>query len=84
MVAALRNGGYRNHCPRCLSSTHVDVRPGDRAARCGGLMRAVALDRHSAKGFMVVHRCGVCGHTGRNRAAEDDSLEALIELMRNG
>ena len=28
---------HRNHCPNCLSSLHVDIEPGDRAADCGGL-----------------------------------------------
>mgnify|MGYP002707339772 FL=1 len=27
---------HRNHCPNCLSSLHVDIEPGDRAADCGG------------------------------------------------
>ncbi len=27
---------YRNHCPYCLSSLHLDTVPGDRAAGCGG------------------------------------------------
>lgn len=32
--------GHRNHCPNCLTSLHLDVEPGDRAADCGGLRRA--------------------------------------------
>ncbi len=28
--------GHRNHCPNCLTSLHLDVEPGDRAADCGG------------------------------------------------
>ena len=31
-VSPLAGGGYRNHCPVCLHSLHVDVNPGDRAA----------------------------------------------------
>ena len=30
---------HRNHCPNCLSSLHVDIEPGDRAADCGGIGR---------------------------------------------
>ena len=30
---------HRNHCPNCLSSQHLDVEPGDRAADCGGVRR---------------------------------------------
>ncbi|MGH2604290.1 MAG: RNHCP domain-containing protein, partial [Dehalococcoidia bacterium] len=35
-------GRYRNHCPVCLTSRHVDARrPGDRACPCRALMPAV-------------------------------------------
>ena len=34
---------HRNHCPNCLSSLHVDIEPGDRAADCGGIMEPVAV-----------------------------------------
>lgn len=60
----------RNHCPVCLSSLHVDVVPGDRAAGCGGRMEAVAVSlKHGAP---VLHfRCERCGATSRNRALLD-------------
>jgi hypothetical protein len=56
-VHPLTTGSYRNHCPSCLTSKHVDERPGDRRARCGGLMKAVGIDHRSGKGLMLVHRC---------------------------
>ena len=34
---------HRNHCPNCLSSLHLDTRPGDRAADCGGIMDPVGV-----------------------------------------
>ncbi len=34
--------GHRNHCPNCLTSLHLDLEPGDRAADCGGIMEPVA------------------------------------------
>ena len=34
---------HRNHCPHCLSSKHVDLRPGDRRASCRGRMDAIAV-----------------------------------------
>ena len=42
-VLPLSNGSYRNHCPFCLFSKHVDILPGDRASDCGGLMEPVGL-----------------------------------------
>ena len=80
-VALLTGGSYRNHCPDCLFSLHVDVRPGDRANPCRGLMAPIALDHHPAKGYMIVHRCLRCGHVGRNRVADQsDNIERLTAL----
>lgn len=84
-VEPLTNGSYRNHCPFCLSSLHVDVLPGDRAASCGGVMDAVAL-RRTKKGLQIVHRCRGCGTQRPNRVADDtdqpDDIEALVLLFR--
>lgn len=88
-VVPLSAGGYRNHCPVCLSSLHVDVNPGDRAADCGGLMEAVAVEHSGKKGWVLVHRCSVCGAVRRNRAALDDprqpdDYDAIIRLSGAG
>jgi len=81
IVAPLRNGGYRNHCPVCLYSKHLDVQPGDRAATCRALMEPVALEHSSKKGFLVVHRCRDCGATRRNRLADGtDLIDLLVEV----
>lgn len=83
-VEPLTNGSYRNHCPHCLWSRHVDVVPGDRACACRGLMEPVAAQR-SGRGMRVVHRCCACGAVRVNRAAEmtaqPDDVEVLIELL---
>ncbi|MGH4033535.1 RNHCP domain-containing protein [Actinomycetota bacterium Odt1-20B] len=85
-VAPLVNGSYRNHCPHCLHSLHVDIAPGDRASDCRALMRPVAVEYHSAKGHMIVHQCTGCGTRRRNRMAEDphqgDDLDTVLALMR--
>jgi len=82
-VVALTNGSYRNHCPSCLHSLHVDDGPGDRASACGGLMAPIGL-RRGAKHLQVVHRCLRCGLVRPNRVAErtlqPDALEALLAL----
>lgn len=83
-VRPLTNGSYRNHCPVCLCSVHVDLRPGDRANGCGGVMRAVALTYRRKKGWQIVHRCQRCGTLGVNRVAEDtaqpDDIRAVARL----
>ena len=82
----MRNGSYRNHCPACLWSKHVDIDPGDRASDCRGMMRPDGVEHRSGKGLMLVHRCTVCGFVRRNRIASDpvqgDVIDAIIALMR--
>ncbi|MCI0687244.1 MAG: RNHCP domain-containing protein [Sporichthyaceae bacterium] len=84
-MAPLNNGSYRNHCPVCLYSVHLDVRPGDRAAGCAGLMRPVELSYRSAKGQVLLHRCERCGQVQPNRVAVDcaqpDDLDALVRVL---
>ncbi len=79
-VPPLDNGSYRNHCPRCLYSLHVDILPGDRASHCGGLMEPVAVEHSGKKGWVVVHSCKTCGTLRRNRSALDD--EAMPDDYR--
>ena len=83
-VNPLMNGSYRNHCPRCLYSRHVDDNPGDRASRCGGLMAPVGVRWKSGKGYQIVHRCQRCGVERANRIAEDrdqpDDFSMVIRL----
>jgi hypothetical protein len=74
MVEPCTNGSYRNHCPHCLWSQHVDVRPGDRASDCGGQMRPVGLTRPRGKDLAIVHECVRCGHRGRNQVARDTRM----------
>ena len=84
-VRPLTNGSYRNHCPFCLTSVHVDDVPGDRASTCRGVMDAVDIER-SRKGWQIVHRCRRCGAIKRNRVAENtdqsDDVDLMIRLMR--
>ena len=82
-VEPLKNGSYRNHCPHCLYSKHVDNEgPGDRASDCGGMMEPVGLTHRSGKGWMVVHRCLQCKKELPNTAAPDDNLALLSEAPR--
>jgi hypothetical protein len=85
-VRPLTNGGYRNHCPFCLWSRHVDgARPGDRSSRCGAPMAPVGLTLHRHKGWQVVHRCVRCGTARANKVAVDtdqpDDIGALTRLQ---
>jgi hypothetical protein len=84
VVVPLTNGSYRNHCPACLYSKHVDVVPGGRASTCHGPMRPVRHEQRSGKGWVIVHCCERCGSARSNRMAVDtcqpDDLDALARL----
>ncbi len=83
-VLPLSNGSYRNHCPFCLFSKHVDVTLGDRRNECGGLMSPTGLTHKGGKGLQIIHRCRRCRAQSANRVAEDsvqpDDAEELLQL----
>lgn len=87
-VVALTNGSYRNHCPFCLFSVHLDHKPGDRLHSCRGLMKPIGITSHSKKGLQIIHRCLKCGIEKVNIIAQDteqpDNFNKIIELLKPG
>ncbi len=81
--AEVEGDGFTNHCPACLWSKHVDVNPGDRAERCTGLMEPVHVEILSSARFLT-HRCLNCKIERRIRLRDDDSIDAIVELSRQG
>ncbi len=73
----------RNHCPYCLCSIHVDIDPGDRANDCKGLLVPTGIEYNSKKGYIVVHKCRTCGEIKRNKCAEDDDYNLILNIMKN-
>ena len=75
--------GYssRNHCPYCLHSKHVDNFPGDRQNSCRGIMMPIKADVDSKKGYVILHKCKVCGEEKRNKCARDDNKKLLFKLF---
>lgn len=72
-VTRLQCGSYRNHCPFCLSSLHVDRDlPGDRKSTCHGVMEASGVRFHTKKGWQIVHKCKKCHAEKVNKIVEDD------------
>lgn len=82
----LKNGSYRNHCPYCLFSLHVDHKPGDRNNQCKGLMRPIGIRHSSKKGIQIVHECTKCGIIKVNKIADydmqSDTIDEIIKLMQ--
>lgn len=74
-------GSYRNHCPFCLYSKHVDAGiPGDRANLCHGLMKPIGLTTRRSGEYVLVHKCVKCGFERLNRVAGDDDPQKLTLL----
>lgn len=71
---------HRNHCPYCLSSLHIDEKPGDRAADCGGYMDAVAIRVKKNGEWAIIHQCRQCGELSSNRIAADDNPMKLMSM----
>lgn len=78
--AEVRGNGYTDHCPNCLYGKHVDVNPGDRAAKCGGMMQPVRAEIKNGK-YLLHYICKECGHTFRVKSAPEDNLDAIIKLI---
>ncbi len=77
--------GYtsRNHCPYCLCSIHVDIEPGDRANDCKGLLVPIGIDYNANKGYIIRHKCRICGMEKRNKCADDDNYALICEIMKS-
>ena len=74
--------GYtcRNHCNHCLYSKHVDIYPGDREENCHGLLEPIRVELDSKKGYVIIYCCQKCGAIRKNKAANDDNRNLLIQL----
>ena len=75
----VEGNGYTNHCPECLWSKHVDVTPGDRAEKCGGLMEPIRVEVKN-KEYTIIHRCTRCGVERPNKAVKEDNFQMLVQI----
>ncbi len=79
--AEVSGTGYTNHCPKCLWSKHVDINPGDRAEKCGGMMKPISAQTLGGK-TSIVHQCQKCGFEKKNKLQEGDNFDALLSLSQ--
>ncbi|MBT3272405.1 MAG: RNHCP domain-containing protein [Spirochaetales bacterium] len=81
-AAAPPNSGsmHRNHCPLCLWSLHLDIRPGDRRSGCRGEMEPIGVWTRANREWALIHRCCKCGIIKTNRIAGDDNEVALFAI----
>ena len=75
--------GYtaRDHCPKCLSSKHVDINPGDRRAECGGVLEPIAIEKAKKSDYKIIYKCNKCGMIKKNIMANDDDMDKIIDIM---
>ena len=79
-VQPLGKGTYRDHCPKCLFSKHVDRDgPGDRLSDCLGLIEPVSIDQDGEKGVGIMYKCLKCNKVYRKRGADDDDLVNFLK-----
>lgn len=71
---------HRNHCPKCLSSIHIDNEPGDRSSLCKGIMEPVSVWVRKGGEWAIIHRCRMCGTLSSNRIAADDNPAMLMSI----
>lgn len=77
-------GSYRNHCPQCLYSKHLDTdTPGDRKNQCKGLMKPISSYTKKSGEYVISHQCTVCGFIRYNRIAGDDNFDLVVRLSTN-
>ena len=72
--------GYTNHCPECLWSKHVDINPGDRMSECQGMMKPIGSEVKDGN-YSVVLECVKCGHVRKNKLAENDNFDTLLDVV---
>lgn len=77
--AKVKGTGYTDHCPKCLWSRHVDINPGDRQAKCYGLMEPIDIEIKSGD-KIIYYQCQKCGFKHRIKAAAGDNNETIINL----
>ena len=77
--------GYtaRDHCPYCLHSKHVDINPGDRACTCHGILKPIAIEQNKKTDYKIVYICNNCGIIKKNKTANDDNMDLIIQIMSN-
>ena len=78
---AVEGTGYTNHCPKCLWSKHVDVEPGDRRAKCRGMMAPQSVEGSSPE-YRIIHKCERCGIERAVALSGDDDADAVVRLAQ--
>ena len=69
----------RDHCPYCLHSKHVDIKPGDRSNTCKGLLKPIGIEKYK-NSYKIIYKCKKCNEVHKNIIANDDNFEEIIKI----
>lgn len=72
----------RDHCPNCLCSIHLDNNPGDRASSCHGILNPIDVEKFKDS-YKIIYKCSKCGIIKKNKIADDDNFDCLLDVMKN-
>lgn len=73
--------GFTDHCSKCLWSKHVDINPGDRKEKCGGMMEPVETGEKNGE-FRVKNKCQKCGFERWSKILPDDNFEIATAVAK--
>ena len=71
----------RDHCPKCLSSIHIDINPGDRNSSCKGILEPIDIEKSKKDTYKIIYKCNKCGEIKKNKTAIDDNYDKILEIM---
>ena len=85
-VLPLSNGSYRNHCPFCFYSKHVDdLIPGIEILLVKGLMKPIDIKYHSKKdtnwSMYVWHAKEQVNKIAQNTVKSDNVVQLMKKLV---
>src|SRR3989344_5023831 len=71
--------GYTNHFPHCLWGKHIDIFPGDRAEKCGGLMEPIDTEENGGE-WCVIQKCKKCSKIHKNKLSTLDNFDKVVNI----
>lgn len=74
--------GYTNHCPKCLWSKHVDINPGDRASKCGGMMKPIKVEVEKGE-YLLTYECQKCLFLRRKKVEKNDDFAEVVKIAKS-
>lgn len=80
---SVTGNGFTNHCPNCLWSKHVDINPGDRREKCGGMMKPIKVEKRG-EGYVIIQKCERCGFERPNKLEGEDDFDTAVAIVQSG